>query len=79
MTAPALSKPRPPLDPPLEKDPPRHPANPVPIPPRPCHNQQAVCPTCGGEVGSLLAACWKRACLTADADYDAAIDRRADV
>jgi len=29
-------------------------------------------------VASLLAACWKPECLTADLDYDAAIDARND-
>ncbi|MFD6565333.1 hypothetical protein [Micromonospora profundi] len=79
MTAPAPTKPRTPLDRPLLPDPPRHPANPEPIPPRPCHNQQVTCPTCGGPVASLLAACWATpACLTEDLDYDAAIDARND-
>lgn len=79
MTAPALTKPRPPLDPPLEKDPPRHPGNPEPIPPRPCHNQQATCPTCCGPVGSLLAACFATPeCLTNDLNYDALYARWED-
>lgn len=80
MTAPALSKPRPPLDRPLQPDKPRHPANPEPVPPRPCHNgtRQVTCPTCGAPVDSLLAACWKPECLTADNAYEALMDRLAD-
>jgi hypothetical protein len=78
MTAPALATPKP-LDPPLEKDPPRHPANPEPIPPRPCH-QQATCPTCGGPVANLLAACFATSkCLTNDLDYDALFIRADDI
>lgn len=51
---------------------------PFPHPMPPPNQQQVTCPTCGAEVPSLLAACWNPACLTADADYDAAIDRRCD-
>ncbi|MEV0214242.1 hypothetical protein [Micromonospora sp. NPDC050695] len=40
--------------------------------------QQVACPTCKAPVGSLLAACLKPKCLTADLDYDAAIDARCD-
>ncbi|WP_433460736.1 hypothetical protein [Micromonospora sp. CA-248212] len=70
MTAPALAAPTLPVP---------QPAPDVPFPhPMPPPNQQATCPTCGNPVASLLAACWKPACLTADADYDAAIDARSD-
>lgn len=33
-----------------------------------------VCPFCGGPVGSLLAGCFKPACLTAELDDDARYD-----
>ena len=55
------------------------PDTPMPHPMPPPNVQAVFCPTCGGGVDSLLAACWKPACLTADADYDAAIDARCEL
>jgi len=74
VTAPALTKPAPTLPVPQPT-----PGIPFPHPMSPPNQQQVTCPTCGGPVASLLAACLAtQECLTADLDYDAAIDLRAD-
>lgn len=52
--------------------PPWKPGGPSPV------DQTVSCPTCGDPVGSLLAACWRARCLTADANYDARFERYDD-
>ena len=77
MTAPAPTKPAPQPHPAPAPADPSGPF-PTPWPNAPWPAQLVTCPTCGGPVASLLAACWKPECLTADLDYDAAIDARND-
>lgn len=67
----------------LAADIPMPPVPPLPMPPWTPGGpslvaQQSTCPTCGAPVGSLLAACWKPQCLTADATYDARFERYDD-